>query len=586
MEQLTFETLSKRYGNFYVPRFTVTVGGEELTEATGVVSGLTVDSKVGTAAEFTFTLTPHYDHEHNAFQQFEQRDGLLWDTGRFEALDFDSLRVGTPVTVHVGYGDAQTPLVNGQIASVKPSFPESGTPTITVRGYDSLRTLADRQTTDVNLKETSVADVVSELATKRGFDAVTVEPSPAVNELRPKIQRTAEQDDFEFLTELADDIGYELHVSCTERGDVLSFRPVDSEGDQPMVALRYGESLRSFAVEENGTGQPETVEVHGFDAKNRTEVKASARNEDDTVAGQTEGSRVLCRPVRTKGEADTAVRAEAARLKHAQRRGSGTALGLPELCAGTTILVAGVAPYNGAYYVESVTHSIDTSGYTTRFRFGAGDGANERAERANRGRRQMGVTVGLVTDNEDPEGLGRVRVTTTCLGDDVSHWAPIAVPMAGAERGTYFLPEPDEEVLVAFQDGDVEFPFVVGSLWNLEEKPPASNDDGKNDVRLVRSRSGHELRFDDGDDGAVEITSAGGNRIRLSDESGSETVTIADASGENTIEIATSDGAVSIGGAAKVALSAPMLELAADGNIDVQAGGVLTLKGSLVNINS
>ncbi|MEJ2366105.1 MAG: phage baseplate assembly protein V, partial [Deltaproteobacteria bacterium] len=90
-----------------------------------------------------------------------------------------------------------------------------------------------------------------------------------------------------------------------------------------------------------------------------------------------------------------------------------------------------------------------------------------------------GVVVGIVRDIKDPENLGRVKVDFPWLGeaaeavsiksdDDRAHsfWARIAVLMAGKERGTYFIPEVDDEVLVAFEHGDMDRPFIVGGLWN------------------------------------------------------------------------------------------------------------------------
>ncbi len=109
-----------------------------------------------------------------------------------------------------------------------------------------------------------------------------------------------------------------------------------------------------------------------------------------------------------------------------------------------------------------------------------------------------GVTIGLVTNNKDPDGLGRVKVKFPWLSqDDESYWARVLTPMAGNDRGIYFLPEVDDEVLVAFEQGDMNSPYILGSLWNGEDKPPAKNDDGKNNQRLIKSRSGHQIILDD-----------------------------------------------------------------------------------------
>ena len=113
------------------------------------------------------------------------------------------------------------------------------------------------------------------------------------------------------------------------------------------------------------------------------------------------------------------------------------------------------------------------------------------------------VVIGLVTNNQDPEGMGRVKVTFPWLSsDDESNWARVAAPMAGNNRGTYFLPEVGDEVLVAFDHGDVRLPYVLGALWNGQDAPPRDNSDGKNTERVIRSRAGHELVFNDDSQGA------------------------------------------------------------------------------------
>jgi uncharacterized protein involved in type VI secretion and phage assembly len=222
--------------------------------------------------------------------------------------------------------------------------------------------------------------------------------------------------------------------------------------------------------------------------------------------------------------------------------------------------------------------------------------------------RTPGVAVAVVTDNVDPERLGRVRVTYPWRdADDESDWARLAVPMAGPERGTYFVPEVDDEVLVAFENGDIHHPYVLGALWNGQDKPPEDNASEANDVRMVRSRSGHELVFDDADgaskvelttsgghtlvlddaDGAskVELTTSGGHALVLDDTPGSEAVTIADRTGSNQVALDAVTGAVEVSAGATLTVTAPMLELKGDGNVTVEAGGILTLKGGMVMIN-
>jgi uncharacterized protein involved in type VI secretion and phage assembly len=204
-----------------------------------------------------------------------------------------------------------------------------------------------------------------------------------------------------------------------------------------------------------------------------------------------------------------------------------------------------------------------------------------------RGASIPGVAIGIVTDNEDPEGMGRVKLSFPWRGaSDESYWARIAVPMAGDDRGTYFLPEVGDEVLVGFVDGDLRHPYVLGGLWNGVDAPPETNSGGTNDVRMVRSRSGHELVFDDADQsGRVELTSSSGHSVVLDDTSGSETITIEDKTGQNRIEFDATANSLTIASGAKLSLEAPTVEITGDGSLKLESNGILTIKGSLVKIN-
>lgn len=128
-----------------------------------------------------------------------------------------------------------------------------------------------------------------------------------------------------------------------------------------------------------------------------------------------------------------------------------------------------------------------------------------------------GVVVGTVKSVKDPAHLGRVQVFFPWLGEkNESQWARVATLMAGPDRGSWFMPELDDEVLVAFEHGNVEYPYIVGYLWNGQDKPPI--DDPK--VRLLRTVNGHEIEIADpsvsgGDKGYIRIKDAHGNKIEL-----------------------------------------------------------------------
>jgi uncharacterized protein involved in type VI secretion and phage assembly len=198
--------------------------------------------------------------------------------------------------------------------------------------------------------------------------------------------------------------------------------------------------------------------------------------------------------------------------------------------------------------------------------------------------RIYGVVVGTVTDNKDPESLSRVKVTFPWLGDDPeSNWAPVATLMAGKEMGLFFLPEVGDTVLCAFEHGDVRYPYVVGSLYNGKEPPPETNSDGKNNRRVLISRSGMAIRFDD---------TSGSEKITISDKDDKNVVLIDVANGKISLSVSSGDielkapsGKVTIEGQdVEIKASASGKFQAASG-LDLKCDGTTNLKGATVNIN-
>jgi uncharacterized protein involved in type VI secretion and phage assembly len=162
-----------------------------------------------------------------------------------------------------------------------------------------------------------------------------------------------------------------------------------------------------------------------------------------------------------------------------------------------------------------------------------------------------GVVIGLVTALDDPEGLGRIRVSYPWLGDDnTSNWARVSAPLAGPQLGFYFQPEIGDEALVAFELDDPRRPYILGYLWGGNSQPPT--DDGQQ--RMIQTVAGHKLIFDDtAGSAAIRIEDANGNKITL------------DASGI-TIESA---GDVTIKGQ----------------NVNIEASARLTARGNPIHLN-
>jgi uncharacterized protein involved in type VI secretion and phage assembly len=137
-------------------------------------------------------------------------------------------------------------------------------------------------------------------------------------------------------------------------------------------------------------------------------------------------------------------------------------------------------------------------------------------------RRVAGVAIGIVTSVNDPHGLGRVQLKFPWMDLNDSSWAPVAAPMAGSKRGAFLMPEVDDEVLVSFELGDFNHPFVVGFLWNGVDKPPET--DPKN--RVLLTPGGHTIRLEDGTNKKLIVRSSSGHEIALDDSAAGQQLSI------------------------------------------------------------
>ncbi len=188
------------------------------------------------------------------------------------------------------------------------------------------------------------------------------------------------------------------------------------------------------------------------------------------------------------------------------------------------------------------------------------------------GGRFHGVYPAQVVDVKDPDGQGRVKVrlpwSPDAKGATLELWARLATLMAGADRGTWFIPDVDDEVLVAFGAGDPRDPFVIGALWNGADAPPESMDgSGKNDKKTICSRNGVKVVLDDQDgQESFHVETPGGQKVTLQDGPGS--IEIADSSG-NSIKLESSG--ITVTASAKVTVNASQVSVSA-GMVQVDAG--------------
>ncbi|HYQ02099.1 MAG TPA: phage baseplate assembly protein V [Polyangiaceae bacterium] len=191
---------------------------------------------------------------------------------------------------------------------------------------------------------------------------------------------------------------------------------------------------------------------------------------------------------------------------------------------------------------------------------------------AGLGGRFYGVMPALVTDVKDPDNQGRVKIKFPWSPetDDGSYevWARLATLMGGNNRGSWFIPDKEDEVLVAFLHGDPAQPYVLGGLWNGKDSPPETMDgDGNNDKKVLRSRNGVKITLDD-NDGQEKflVETPGGQKITLQD--GPSSVAIEDANG-NSVKL--ESGGITIDSGSKVTVNGSQVSVTA-GMVQVDAG--------------
>ncbi|MCB9563217.1 MAG: phage baseplate assembly protein V [Kofleriaceae bacterium] len=196
--------------------------------------------------------------------------------------------------------------------------------------------------------------------------------------------------------------------------------------------------------------------------------------------------------------------------------------------------------------------------------------------------------IGVVTDNKDPAKLLRVKVRLPVLGGDSTWWVPIVSLGAGKDRGWFFLPEVNDEVLVVFEHGDLDRPVVIGTLWSGKAAPPSDNGDGKNAVRTLVSRGGSRVELDD-EAGTVVISDGGGKgEIKMSADEPKITITAKQGdvclqSPKGELHIVA--GEISLKASVNLDVRGQNVNLGGDAGVTLKASGPITLFGATTDIN-
>lgn len=553
-------------------------------------------------------------------------------------LDKGKFTVGAEIKLKVQTSDPEAPqeLLSGEVTAVAIDLDRIGTFT-EVRGYDHAHRLFRGRRVAV-YPGMSVADVVMKVTQRAGLKAGKIDRVPGVGG-RPHSQFSQDNvSDWEFLSRLAEAVGAQIAV----RDGALDFSLAEKPSAAPAttakahtdpLVLEAHRTLVSLRASVTAAEQVPEVEARGWDIETKKAVVAVEKPKNagtevegvDPVALANKFSSPKYvsadTPRRTQAEAKAAAVALSERLGSACTELDGVAKGNPKLRAGAAVTLTGVGkPFAGKYTLTSTRHLFTAEvGYTTEFTV---SGRQERSlyglvAGGPRTSTWPGVVPAVVSDVKDPAGLGRVKLTFPWLDQNfTSNWARTVQPGAGNGRGAMVMSEVGDEVLVGFEQGDFEAPYVLGGLYNGADAVPkftASPIDGNSGEIAVRgfvSRKGHKLEFAEQDgvivasgDGKlvvkldqknqmIEVTSGKGITVKarsgVSIDAGSgplelkgQKVSVKSAT-EATVEASAS---LKLSGTAGVKVEGATVSVKGQGQAELSASGVVTVRGSVVKIN-
>ena len=506
-----------------------------------------------------------------------------------------NVNIGSTVTIKMTPpGGSPKTLIKGEVTGFEAEYDATRLRTI-LRGYDQSHRLHRGRETQT-YKNVTDSDIARQVAQRASLQVGQIDSTSVTFDHVSQ----ANQSGWDFLKARAREIGFEMGM---EDGKFYFRQPVQASGapqagdyqnhTDPMQ-LVFGDDLIEFRPRVTSAEQVSTVKVRGWDPVQKQvvigsasagTVAASIRDRPNALASTFGGPTFTAvnRPLPQAPMVDGAAASIAEIISGSFAEADGVAMGNPDLKAGSTVSIGVVGDhFEGQYTLSGARHVFGENGYRTHFVISgrqdrsllglASLGASNGHASAG-GQPINGVVVAIVTDNNDPNNAARVKLKFPWLDDSYeSDWARLAQLGAGPDSGAHFIPEVNDEVLVAFEFGDIRRPYVVGSLHNGQDKPKLGQglfDNGKVKRRGFISRKGHQfIFFDDASKAGMAFISSDG-KLKISlNETNSE------------IHIS-SQGKVHVESQQDMTLeSQANLNLKASQGIKLEAGSSLDLKGT------
>ncbi|MEU5438344.1 VgrG-related protein [Streptomyces sp. NPDC020719] len=552
-----------------------------------------------------------------------------------EFLKSTGITLGTPLRVSVVTvtGQARERLFNGEVTAVEIDRDSTGSFTV-VRAYSKAHRL-QRGRKVVAYRNMTAAAIVRKVAAGAGLTCGKVEAAPVTY----KQLSQANVSDWDFLQYLAGESG--ALVRLDDKGVLQFTRPEKASGapapstpaTQNPLVLEYGRNLLALRASLSGADGAGSVEVRGWDVTTKTRLVArQPAVRSDTVLpglspalaarfGASAKVTVTDTPYRTQAETKAAAEAIAAQVSSGFGELEAVAEGNPRLRAGTPVALGNVGPaFSGRYTATAVRHSLDPhGGYRTTVWVSASPdrslaGLVTGANAPGRSPRIPGLAIGVVTDVREPGGAqqGGVRLKFPWLDETyVTDWVR-TVQWGGKGGGGVVSPEVNDEVLVGFEQGMLDRPYVIGGLYNGVDQPSPHDvplvdaTSGKVNRRSVVSRSGHRVELLDAPapgvsgvrlrtaderlevllhdrDNRIELTvyAAGGRRALSSVRLDQHGITLDARTGKVSVK----GSAVEIDATAAVRIGGRSVNVAGQADLTLDGGLLGVLKGTLVRIN-
>jgi len=451
--------------------------------------------------------------------------------------------IGDTVTIKVTPpGGSPETLIKGEVTGFEAEYGATRLRTV-LRGYDMSHRLHRGRRTET-YKNVTDSDIARTVASRANLTVGKIDSTSGTHDHVSQ----ANQSDWDFLKSRAREIGFELAM---EDGKFNFRQPIEASGapqngtyqnHSDPLQLVFGDDLIEFRPRVTSAEQVNDVKVRGWDPVQKQAVIGSAnagtvatdslQDNPSSLANKFGGPTFTAvnRPLAQQAQVDGAAGSIAELISSAFAEADGLANGNPKLKAGTTVSVGVVGDkFSGKYTLTSARHVFGEQGYRTHFvisgrqdrsLLGLASLGSSNGHASAGGAPINGVVVALVTDNNDPNNAARVKLKFPWLDDNYeSDWARITQLGAGPDSGAHFIPEVNDEVLVAFEFGDIRRPYVVGSLHNGQDKPKLGSglfDNGKVKRRGFISRKGHQfLFFDDASKSGVAFISSDG-KLKIS----------------------------------------------------------------------